>query len=139
MQTRYKKLFFVDKYLNWSLFQKLKFLCQKLVDIFEMFSALKKLAHRSPDIPSSGAATTTSPCGVNAMNVALQKKFARGVNYNLKLILKGDRNTGKSCLLRRLQVSFHYSLLGLDPTWFLTVVKCQDLLLQSRCWHIFCR
>lgn len=65
-----------------------------------MFSALKKLAHRSPDptvVPSPSSA------GVNTMNVALQRKFARGVNYNLKLILKGDRNTGKSCLLKRLQ------------------------------------
>ena len=69
-----------------------------------MFSALKKLAHRSPDVPGSGITSSAAPSGVNAMNVALQKKFARGVNYNLKLILKGDRNTGKSCLLRRLQV-----------------------------------
>jgi hypothetical protein len=67
-----------------------------------MFSALKKLAHRSPEAPSP---STPGGVGVNAMNVALQKKFARGVNYNLKLVIKGDRNTGKSCLLRRLQVS----------------------------------
>ena len=37
------------------------------------------------------------------MNAALQRKFARGVNYNLKLLLRGDRNTGKSCLFQRLQ------------------------------------
>ena len=66
-----------------------------------MFSALKKLTHRSPDV---GTNISPSAAGVNTMNVALQKKFARGVNYNLKLILKGDRNTGKSSLHRRLQV-----------------------------------
>jgi hypothetical protein len=79
---------------------------------------LKKLAHRSPDV------STTSPLstGVNTMNVALQKKFARGVNYNLKLILKGDRNTGKSCLLRRLQVSVRngHLFLAVDLTANLT-------------------
>ena len=70
-----------------------------------MFSALKKLTHRSPEVSGVTGASAASPCGVNTMNVALQKKFARGVNYNLKLVIKGDRNTGKSCLLRRLQVN----------------------------------
>jgi hypothetical protein len=74
-----------------------------------MFSALKKLTHRSPDAGvNNGSAIQASPNGasngINAMNLVLQRKFAKGVNYNLKLIIKGDRNTGKSCLLKRLQV-----------------------------------
>lgn len=79
-----------------------------------MFSALKKLTLRSPDVGTSngslqGLQSQGFPAGtangINAMNLALQRKFAKGVNCNLKLIIKGDRNTGKSCLLNRLQVN----------------------------------
>ena len=84
-----------------------------------MFSALKKLTTKSgPEgggtigvgVPSqSGSspipqtAAGISPGGMQTMDASLQKKFARGVHYNMKLIIKGDRNTGKTCLFQRLQ------------------------------------
>ena len=66
-----------------------------------MFSALKSKLSSAPSPPAPEK--TPDSGGINSMNAALQRKFARGVNYNLKLLLRGDRNTGKSCLFQRLQ------------------------------------
>lgn len=74
-----------------------------------MFSALKNKFTNSPspsgtDKTSDAQANSHHGIGINSMNAALQRKFARGVHYNMKLLLRGDRNTGKSCLFKRLQV-----------------------------------
>ncbi|KAG6453628.1 hypothetical protein O3G_MSEX008256 [Manduca sexta] len=58
-----------------------------------MFSALKKLTRSNDD-------RCTAPM---PMSSSLQKKFSRGVHFNMKILIKGDRNVGKSCLLQRLQ------------------------------------
>ncbi|KAK7082659.1 Rab-like protein 6, partial [Halocaridina rubra] len=63
-----------------------------------MFSALRKLTGRA-----DGPVTSTSPPGMQAMAASLQRRFARGVQYNMKIVIRGDRNVGKSCLFRRLQ------------------------------------
>ncbi|XP_074636936.1 rab-like protein 6 isoform X2 [Acropora palmata] len=67
-----------------------------------MLSALKKWAKGGND-----DSKLTTPMGVRAMCQALQRKFARGIQYNMKIIIKGDRNTGKSCLFQRLQGKPH--------------------------------
>lgn len=68
-----------------------------------MFSALKSKLSSTPSPTANDKSTDHGNHGINSMNAALQRKFARGVHYNLKLLLRGDRNTGKSCLFKRLQ------------------------------------
>lgn len=64
-----------------------------------MFTALKKLVSSNDSVGIKGQ----PPPGMQAMGQSLQRKFARGVQYNMKIIIKGDRNVGKSCLFLRLQ------------------------------------
>ncbi|XP_053551797.1 rab-like protein 6 isoform X2 [Bombina bombina] len=64
-----------------------------------MFSALKKLV--GSDV--SGLRDKNIPAGLQSMNQALQRRFAKGVQYNMKIVIRGDRNTGKTTLWHRLQ------------------------------------
>ncbi|XP_037652850.1 rab-like protein 6 [Choloepus didactylus] len=64
-----------------------------------MFSALKKLVG-SEQAP---VRDKNIPAGLQSMNQALQRRFAKGVQYNMKIVIRGDRNTGKSALWHRLQ------------------------------------
>ncbi|KAL0965016.1 hypothetical protein UPYG_G00275680 [Umbra pygmaea] len=64
-----------------------------------MFSALKKLVGTEP----GQLGNRNIPAGLQSMNQSLQRRFAKGVQYNMKIIIRGDRNTGKSALWHRLQ------------------------------------
>ncbi|XP_038063596.1 rab-like protein 6 [Patiria miniata] len=63
-----------------------------------MFNALKKFVTNEQHVGKG-----SMPTGMQAMGQNLQRRFAKGVQYNMKIIIKGDRNTGKSTLFRRLQ------------------------------------
>ncbi|XP_078472122.1 rab-like protein 6 isoform X2 [Lampetra planeri] len=65
-----------------------------------MFSAWKKLLGSEQ---GGGARDRGTPAGIQSMGQALQRKFAKGVQYNMKIIIRGDRNTGKTTLWHRLQ------------------------------------
>ncbi|XP_068167523.1 rab-like protein 6 isoform X2 [Antennarius striatus] len=64
-----------------------------------MFSALKKLVGSEP----GPLRDKNIPAGLQSMNQSLQRRFAKGVQYNMKIVIRGDRNTGKSTLWHRLQ------------------------------------
>ncbi|XP_071981616.1 rab-like protein 6 isoform X2 [Engystomops pustulosus] len=64
-----------------------------------MFSALKKLV--GSDV--TALRDKNIPAGLQSMNQALQRRFAKGVQYNMKIVIRGDRNTGKTTLWHRLQ------------------------------------
>ncbi|CAG9865455.1 unnamed protein product [Phyllotreta striolata] len=66
-----------------------------------MFSAIKRLASKGDGPINNGPASR--PSSHQTMSSSLQKKFARGVQYNMKIVIKGDRNVGKTCLFHRLQ------------------------------------
>ncbi|XP_068968781.1 rab-like protein 6 isoform X1 [Bombus flavifrons] len=63
-----------------------------------MFSAFKRLAGKS-----DGVGNISPRPAHQSMPTTLQRKFAKGVQYNMKIIIKGDRNVGKTCLFHRLQ------------------------------------
>ncbi|KAG5886477.1 hypothetical protein JTB14_026737 [Gonioctena quinquepunctata] len=67
-----------------------------------MFSAIKRLTSKGDGSPNNSVISTRPP-GHQTMSSSLQKKFAKGVQYNMKIVIKGDRNVGKSCLFHRLQ------------------------------------
>ncbi|GAB1866904.1 Putative GTP-binding protein Parf [Camponotus japonicus] len=63
-----------------------------------MFSAIKRLTGKS-----DGIGNVSPRPAHQSMPTNLQRKFAKGVQYNMKIIIKGDRNVGKTCLFYRLQ------------------------------------
>ncbi|KAJ3640516.1 hypothetical protein Zmor_003809 [Zophobas morio] len=67
-----------------------------------MFSAIKRFASKGDGSPNSSTVVSRPPSH-QAMSSSLQRKFARGVQYNMKIVIKGDRNVGKTCLFHRLQ------------------------------------
>ncbi|XP_067295727.1 rab-like protein 6 isoform X2 [Pseudorasbora parva] len=64
-----------------------------------MFTALKKLVGSE----AGPLRDRNIPAGLQSMNQSLQRRFAKGVQYNMKIVIRGDRNTGKSALWHRLQ------------------------------------
>lgn len=72
-----------------------------------MISAWRKFLNKS-DINHNGNGNSTFnngsvPPGIQKLDKELQRKFARGVNYNMKIVIKGDARVGKTSLFLRLK------------------------------------
>ncbi|KAF6202581.1 hypothetical protein GE061_002979 [Apolygus lucorum] len=63
-----------------------------------MLTALKRITKTK-----SSTNVQNNPCGPQTMSQNLQKKFSQGVQYNMKIIIKGDACSGKTALFQRLQ------------------------------------
>lgn len=70
-----------------------------------MLSAWKKFINKNDQSPDVKSATNTNdvPPGIQKLDKELQRKFARGVNYNMKVVIKGDKRVGKTSLFLRLK------------------------------------
>jgi len=68
-----------------------------------MISALRKFINKNDaEFPPTNGRINMPP-GVQTLGKELQRKFARGVNYNMKVVIKGDNRVGKTSLLLRLK------------------------------------
>lgn len=70
-----------------------------------MISAWKRLINKGDNNHESSSSNGPNgvPPGIQKLDKELQRKFARGVNYNMKVVIKGDSRTGKSSLFLRLK------------------------------------
>lgn len=70
-----------------------------------MISAWKRFINKNENGPDSIGqnGTNSIPPGIQKLDKELQRKFARGVNYNMKIVIKGDARVGKSSLFLRLK------------------------------------
>lgn len=88
-----------------------------------------------------GGARRPYPSGFKPMNKAIQQRIhSNKSTYNMKVIIRGDRQTGKSCLFHRLEgggfVREHLSTAQIEITKVLWQYKTSDEMVTLEIWDI---
>lgn len=104
-------------------------------------SLFRKLLGNNQDGQAKGAVGKNAPPpGLQPMGVQLQRKFAKGVQYNMKIVIRGDRNVGKTCLFYRLQgQKFHEEYIPTDEIQVCCIhwnYKATDDIVKVDVWDI---
>lgn len=112
-----------------------------------MLSAWKRFVIKNDSNPNGSSncssnhsnSNGTTPPGIQKLDKELQRKFAHGVHYNLKVIIKGDARVGKTALFKRLEG--HEFEDNYPPTENLTVTsinwnyKASDNIVKIDLWE----
>ncbi|CAD5229805.1 unnamed protein product [Bursaphelenchus okinawaensis] len=128
---------FKDANLNVFMDRRQKNFPKGMYEVRMMITALKKKFGGPPSPNPQGVRTKP---GINVIKNDLQRRYANGVNFNMKVVIRGDRNVGKTCLFKRLQgQQFSDEYVPTDEIQVSNIMwnyRCSDLIVKVDVWDV---